>query len=64
MLFYSLAGNDKTKIALNWILLFIVNYPEMQRRMRKEVEEQIGQRIPIENDKNIVIISMLLYLKL
>ena len=27
------------------------NYPEMQRRMRKEVEEQIGDRIPVQDDK-------------
>ena len=30
----------------------MANYPEMQRRMRKEVEDHIGDRIPIENDKN------------
>ena len=29
----------------------MANYPEMQRRMRKEVEEQIGDRIPVQNDK-------------
>ena len=28
----------------------MANYPEMQRRMRKEVEEQIGDRIPEQND--------------
>ena len=29
----------------------MANYPEMQRRMRKEVEEHIGDRIPVQNDK-------------
>ena len=28
------------------------NYPEMQMKMRKEVEEQIGDRIPVQNDKH------------
>ena len=27
------------------------NYPSMQKRMRNEVEEQIGDRIPVQNDK-------------
>ena len=29
----------------------MANYPLMQRRMKKEVEEQIGDRIPVQNDK-------------
>ena len=30
----------------------MANYPEMQRNMRKEVNEQIGDRIPVQNDKH------------
>ena len=30
----------------------MANYPEMQRRMRKEVEDHIGDRIPVQDDKN------------
>ena len=30
----------------------MANYPEMQRRMRKEIEEQIGDRIPVQDDKS------------
>ena len=29
----------------------MANYPSMQKRMRNEVEEQIGDRIPVQNDK-------------
>ena len=29
----------------------MANYPSMQRKMRKEIEEQIGDRIPVQNDK-------------
>ena len=45
------AGTDTTQLTLIWILLFMANYSEMQRRMRKEVDEQIGDRIPEQNDK-------------
>ena len=27
------------------------NHPEMQRKMRKEIEEQIGDRIPVQDDR-------------
>ena len=50
-LFYCLGDGVATQIALNWILLFMANYPQMQRRMRKKVE-QIGQRILVENDNH------------
>ena len=30
----------------------MANYPEMQRKMRKEVENHIGDRIPVQDDKN------------
>ena len=46
-----LAGTETTQLTLRWILLFMANYPSMQKRMRNEVEEQIGDRIPVQNDK-------------
>ena len=36
---------------MRWILLNMANYPEMQKKMRREVEEQIGDRIPLQDDK-------------
>ena len=36
---------------MRWILLNMANYPEMQKKMRKEIEEQIGDRIPLQDDK-------------
>ena len=45
------AGSDTTQFTLRWILLLMANYPEMQTKMRKEIEEQIGDRIPVQNDK-------------
>ena len=29
----------------------MANYPEMQTKMRKEIEKQIGDRIPVQSDK-------------
>ena len=46
------AGSDTTQGTLSWILLLMANYIEMQRKMRKEIEEQIGDRIPVQNDKH------------
>lgn len=37
---------------LRWAILFMVNYPEMQRKMRKEIEDNIGDKIPVQNDRN------------
>lgn len=38
-------------MTLRWIFLYMANYPEMQTKMRKEVEEQIGDKIPDQKDK-------------
>ena len=32
-------------------ILFMVNYPWMQRKMGKEIEDHIGDKIPIQNDR-------------
>ena len=45
------AGSDTTQFTLRWVLLYMANYPSMQTRMRKEIEEHIGDRIPVQNDK-------------
>ena len=46
-----LVGYDTTQLTLKWIILLMANYPEMQRKMRNEIKEQIGDRIPVQNDK-------------
>jgi cytochrome P450 family 2 subfamily J/cytochrome P450 family 2 subfamily U polypeptide 1 len=38
-------------MTLRWIMLFMANHPDMQRRMRKEIEENIGDRMPVQDDK-------------
>lgn len=30
----------------------MAKYPEIQKRMRKEIDDRIGDRIPVQNDRN------------
>lgn len=46
------AGTDTTRITLNWVLLYLSNYPDMQEKIRNEVKENIGDRAPIQDDKH------------
>ena len=46
-----LVGYDTTQLTLKWIILLMANYPEMQRKMRNEIEEQIESLFPIKCDK-------------
>lgn len=42
----SLSGTDTTATLLEWILLYLATYPEVQRKAFKEIEEQIGTERP------------------
>jgi hypothetical protein len=37
---------------MNWLLLFTANFPSMQKRMRDEIYEMIGDHIPTQEDRN------------
>ena len=37
---------------MRWILLLMANYTDMQMKMRREVEEVIGDRMATHEDKN------------
>lgn len=45
-------GSDTSQFVLRWVCLLMANYPEMQQRMREEVADEIGDRIPLQEDKN------------
>ncbi|CAG2161472.1 unnamed protein product [Oppiella nova] len=47
-----LAGTDTSQITLRWMLLFLSYYPEVQRKLRQEIETQIGDRMPTHEDRN------------
>ena len=46
------AGTDTSQTTFRWILLYLTLLPEMQQKMREEIDSQIGDRIPIYEDRN------------
>ena len=46
------AGTDTSQQTFQWILLLMTYYPEMQRKLRQEIETQIGDRMPTHEDRN------------
>ncbi|NWR33509.1 CP1A5 protein, partial [Tachuris rubrigastra] len=49
------AGFDTVTTALSWSLLYLVTYPDMQKRIQKEVDQMIGQeRRPRLSDRGML----------
>ena len=46
------AGTDTSQTTFRWILLYLTLFPEMQQKLRQEIESQIGDRIPTHEDRN------------
>ncbi len=46
------AGIDTTQNTIQWIILLMANYPEMQNKMREEIDSVIGERMPVQEDRN------------
>ena len=47
-----LAGTDTSQMTFQWLLLFLSYYPSVQRKLRQEIETQIGDRMPTHEDRN------------
>lgn len=47
-----IAGTDTTQFTLRWALLILTYYPEIQKKLREEIAEQIGDRVATQEDKN------------
>ncbi|CAG2109133.1 unnamed protein product [Medioppia subpectinata] len=47
-----LAGTDTSQHTFQWIVLLMSYYPEMQQKLRQEIESQIGDRMPTHEDRN------------
>lgn len=47
-----LAGTDTTQYTLRWELLIMATYPEIQKKLREEIAEQLGDRIATQEDKS------------
>jgi cytochrome P450 len=46
------AGTDTSQQTFQWLLILLSYYPEMQRKLRQEIETQIGDRMPTHEDRN------------
>jgi cytochrome P450 family 2 subfamily U polypeptide 1 len=47
-----LAGTDTTKGTMQWLILLMANFPEMQNKMREEIDEFVGDQVVIIDHKN------------
>ena len=46
------AGGDTTSTTLGFAILYLITYPEVQKRVHKEIDEMIGrERMPCLNDR-------------
>ncbi|XP_070574469.1 steroid 17-alpha-hydroxylase/17,20 lyase-like [Ptychodera flava] len=46
------AGIDTTINTMNWCVAYMVNYPDVQTKVQEEIDDVIGQRLPLLTDKN------------
>ena len=46
------AGFDTTATTMRWNLLFLVQFPSVQKQLHEEVENMIGDRTPSLEEKN------------
>ncbi|KAI1293486.1 Cytochrome P450 2J5 [Halotydeus destructor] len=40
-----LAGSDTTRMTMHWIILFLAKYPQLQRKVRDEIDEVLGDQV-------------------
>ena len=52
------AGTDTTASSLSWFILFMIHYPEIQKRCHEEVDRWIGDGNPVELTKDNVVKSL------
>ncbi|XP_070543996.1 steroid 17-alpha-hydroxylase/17,20 lyase-like [Ptychodera flava] len=45
------AGIDTTINTMNWCIAYMVNYPDVQTKVQEEIDDVIGQRLPLLTDK-------------
>ena len=47
-----LAGTDTSQATFRWLLFLMLYYPEIEKKLRQEIESQIGDRLPTHEDRN------------
>ncbi|XP_070574475.1 steroid 17-alpha-hydroxylase/17,20 lyase-like [Ptychodera flava] len=46
-----IAGIDSTINTMNWCISYLVNYPDVQKKVQEEIDDVVGQRLPVLSDK-------------
>ena len=46
------AGTDTSQTTFRWILFLMTYYPEVEKKLRQEIENEIGDRIPTHEDRD------------
>ena len=46
------AGTNTSQQTFQWLLLLLSYYPNEQKKLRQEIESEIGDRIPTHEDKS------------
>ena len=46
-----LGGSESSTATFNWMLLFIAYYPDIQQKLRNEIQSEIGNNMPLIEDK-------------
>ena len=46
------AGTDTSQTTFRWILLYLCYYPDIQKKLRQEIESEIGDRFPTHEDRD------------
>ena len=42
---FFLAGSDTNTVTIKWILLFMIKYPDVQKKVHQEIDDILGQYI-------------------
>ena len=46
------AGTDTSQTTFRWLMFLMLYYPEVEKKLRQEIESQIGDRLPTHEDRN------------
>ena len=46
-----IAGSDSTRITLQWMVLFMANFPDIQQKLRNEIDNFVGVDQVIDHDR-------------
>jgi len=45
------AGSESTSMTLTWIILYMMAYPDIQKKLHDEIDNVMGSRTPLLSDR-------------